>query len=454
MADALDSGSAAGDAALEAEDALGQLLFQLEPEEDSGSQTLGWYRYQAQVAARDCLAMLTEERIDFVVCEWHEDFVVAYTDGSVELVSVKHRQLDLPPWTLVELCKSGGLAHLFDRWCACECAENVRLRLATNAGLNTVPGNARWLAGMCGPDPRIAVGVREMATAVAHQFLRVRWDQPYPNIPVTPKVKKNDDIAVPPGFVEKVRRFLGVLEITSKLPSQGGIKDENIRQLLEPAVDRLGMAHVDVDATYRALIERIEQANRGDDVQIQLAAYIADPERRNYDKQLQLRIARRTLARKSILDTFVCTSGKLPVLPRGALPASGPGGHRLAQKLRRGRVSSDEAVFAEQLRSAWYATWAGLRSGLAGDEADLFSLSLAVLDVVFRCRDQAQERVVGDDFGPVMHRLMAERLTSDGLAVPLPFPVNDLHLRGLAYQLAEECRFFLSEPFELDGEAS
>lgn len=458
MADAVDSGPGARGEALEGERSIaepfGQLVFQLDPEEDSGSQTLGWYRYQAEVAARDCLAMLTEERIDFVVCEWHEDFVVAFTDGSVELVSVKHRQLDQAPWSLPELCKSGGLAHLFDRWCACECAGNVRLRLATNAGLNTSKGNAALLAKMCGPDPQVALGVGDMATTVARQILRVRWDHPYPNIPVAPKVKKIDDIQVPPGFADKVRRFLGVLEIASQLPAQRTITDANIRRLLAPAVSQLRLADIDVEATYRAVIERIERANRDEEDHFQLAAYIADPDRGRYNLQLQRRIARRTLARQTVLDQFVRTSTRLPVLPRGMLSASGPGGKQLAQKLRRGNVPSDEAAFAEQLRSAWYATWAGLRSGLAGDEADLVNLSLAVLDVVFRCRGQARERTPDAEFGALMNQMMAERLTANSLAAPSPFPLNDLHLRGLAYQLAEECRFFFSEPFELDGRAS
>ncbi|MGW2684598.1 dsDNA nuclease domain-containing protein [Streptomyces sp. NPDC001414] len=134
-------------------------IFDLAPEEDSGSDTLGRYRYQAEVAARDCLAMLTQDAIDFVVCEWHEDFVVAWTDGSVELVSVKHREGTQGPWTLAELCKSGGLTHLFDRWCACECAANVRLRLATNAALKPGKGNAGVLARMCGPEPEVTAGL-------------------------------------------------------------------------------------------------------------------------------------------------------------------------------------------------------------------------------------------------------------------------------------------------------
>lgn len=57
-------------------------------EEDSGPDTLGRYRYQAEIAAQDCLSRFEQEAIDYVVCEWHEDFVVAWAGGSMELVSV------------------------------------------------------------------------------------------------------------------------------------------------------------------------------------------------------------------------------------------------------------------------------------------------------------------------------------------------------------------------------
>ncbi|MEU2911937.1 dsDNA nuclease domain-containing protein [Streptomyces massasporeus] len=46
------------------------------PQEDSGSDTLGNYRYQAEVAAQLCVALLTQDSVESVVCEWHEDFVV------------------------------------------------------------------------------------------------------------------------------------------------------------------------------------------------------------------------------------------------------------------------------------------------------------------------------------------------------------------------------------------
>lgn len=430
-------------------------LFDLAPEEDSGSDTLGRYRYQAEVAARDCLAMLTQEAIDFVVCEWHEDFVVAWIDGSVELVSVKHRERTRGPWTLPELCKGGGLTHLFDRWCACECADNVRLRLATNAALKPGKGNAGVLARMCGPEPELASGLNIMAEDVARQMLKVRWKQPYPNVPVTPEVRKLADIQIPAGFVDKVVRFLAVLEISCKPPERESIADVNIQRLLVPAVEQLQLAHVDLEATYRGIVDRIERANRDESDRAQLAVYIADPSRSRHSTQIQQRVGRRRITREILHQQIVYTAARLPTFPRGKAPVVAPGGAKLRRKLRRGLVPADEAAFAERLRSAWYTTWSERRSGLAGDETDLLNLSTDVLEMAFECRRHARAQVPeGSEFGNKMNDLLAERLKVEALPSPPPFQLNNQHLRGLAYQLCDECLFFFSETFDADEEAS
>ena len=435
-------------------DASELTIFDLAPEEDSGSDTLGRYRYQAEVAARDCLAMLTQDAIDFVVCEWHEDFVVAWADGSVELVSVKHREGTQGPWTLAELCKSGGLTHLFDRWCACECAANVRLRLATNAALKPGRGNAGVLARMCGPEPEVTAGLIAMAEDVARQMLKVRWKHPYPNVPETP-VCKVADIQIPEGFLDKVLRFLAVLEISCKPPHRENITDVNIQRLLVPAVEQLQLAHVDLEKTYRAVVDRIERANRDESDRGQLAVYIADPSRVRHSTQMHQRIGRRRITRDIIRQEFVYSSVQLPTFPRGQAHLVAPGGTKLRRKLSRGLVPSDEAAFAERLRSAWYTTWAERRSGLAGDETDLLNLSTDVLALAFECRSHARGQVAESSaFGGRMNDLLAERLKIDALPSPPPFQLNHLHLRGLAYQLCDECLFFFSEPFDADEEAS
>ncbi|MGW6218721.1 dsDNA nuclease domain-containing protein [Streptomyces olivaceus] len=449
------AGGARASAKSEGPDGSPHAIFELAPEEDSGSDTLGRYRYQAEVAARECLAMLTEDAIDFVVCEWHEDFVVAWADGSVELVSVKHREENQGTWSLTELCKSGGLTHLFDRWCACECAANVRLRLATNAALSPIKGNAGTLARMCGPEPELTDGLSSMAETIARQMLKVRWKQPYPNVPYTPQVSKLADIQVPTGFVERVLRFLAVLEISCDPPQRVHITDVNIQRLLVPAVEQLQLAHVDLESTYRAVVDRIERANRDESDRSQLAVYIADPSRVRHSTRMQQRIGRRSITREIVRQSIAYTTVQLPTFPRGQVPLLASGGAKLGRKLRRGLVPSDEAAFAERLRSAWYTTWSERRSGLAGDETDLLNLSMDVLEMAFECRRHARAQVAeGSEFGNKMNDLLVERLKVDALPSPPPFLLSNLHLRGLAYQLCDECLFFFSESFNTDEEAS
>ncbi|MFF8837293.1 dsDNA nuclease domain-containing protein [Streptomyces sp. NPDC015130] len=423
-------------------------IFRLAPHEDSGSDTLGNYRYQAEVAAQMCVVLLTEDSVESVVCEWHEDFVVSYADGFVELVSVKHRGKRRNPWNVADLCKDGGLAHLFDRWRACDGRSNVRLRLATNAGLTTGKLGATTLKAMCGRDPQVTAGVDAMADTVARHLLRVRWKQAYATIPEVPQANLAD-IAIPAGFTDLVRLFLAALHIDDELPSRRHITDVNLQSLLIPAIARLQRDHVDVEATYRALVERIEKSNRDESDRGQLAVYIADPTRVLHSVQIQQRIARRRLTKATVLDTFVCSSSAVPTIARGQLPIVAPGGANLRKKMERGRIPADEAAHAERLRSAWYVTWSQQRSGLAGDTTDLANASFEVLDIVFACREQAEEEAPGSaPYGRRMNQLMARHLTPDALGTGLPFPVNGRHLRGLAYQLCDDCDFYFSEVFD------
>ncbi|WP_407836244.1 dsDNA nuclease domain-containing protein [Streptomyces sp. DSM 116496] len=424
-------------------------VFRVAPQEDSGSDTLGNYRYQAEVAAQICVALLTQESVESVVCEWHEDFVVSYAGGSVELVSVKHRGKRRNPWNVADLCKDGGLAHLFDRWRACDGLSNVRLRLATNAGLTTGKGGATTLKAMCGPDPRITSGVDDMASAVAQYLLKVRWKQPYATIPEVPQVSRLADIAIPDGFTDLVKVFFAALHIDDELPSRRHITDVNLQSLLIPAIATLQREHVDVEATYRALIERIEQSNRDESDRGQLAVYIADPTRVLHSVQIQQRIARRRLTKATVLDTFVSSRSIVPTFARGQLPIVAPGGGNLRKKMARGRIPADEAAHAERLRSAWYVAWSQNRSGLAGDTTELANVSYEVLDTVFACREQAEEETSdGSAYGRRMNQLMTRLLTPDLPGAGLPFPVNGRHLRGLAYQLCDDCDFYFSDVFD------
>ncbi|MFD6888237.1 hypothetical protein [Streptomyces sp. NPDC059957] len=133
-----------------------------------------------------------------------------------------------------------------------------------------------------------------MAGAVAQYLLKVRWKQPYATIPEVPQVAKLADIAIPDGFTDLVKLFFAALQIDDELPSRRHITDVNLQSLLIPAIATLQRDHVDVEATYRALIERIWQSNRDESDRGQLAVYIADPTRVLHSVQIQQRIARRS----------------------------------------------------------------------------------------------------------------------------------------------------------------
>ncbi|MFD5513628.1 DUF4297 domain-containing protein, partial [Streptomyces sp. NPDC127051] len=295
------------------------------------------------------------------------------------------------------------------------------------------------------------VSVRKLrgTSAVAQYLLKVRWKQPYATIPEVPQVSRLADIAIPDGFTDLVELFFAALHIDDELPSRRHITDVNLQSLLIPAIATLQRDHVDVEATYRALIERIEQSNRDESDRGQLAVYIADPTRVLHSVQIQQRIARRRLTKATVLDTFVSSRSIVPTFARGQLPIVAPGGGNLRKKMARGRIPADEAAHAERLRSAWYVAWSQHRSGLAGDTTELANASYEVLDTVFACREQAEEQAPdGAPYGRRMNQLMTRLLTPDLLGAGLPLPVNGRHLRGLAYQLCDDCDFYFSDVFD------
>ncbi|MGY5309372.1 hypothetical protein [Nocardia gipuzkoensis] len=112
--------------------------------DDAGANTADLYEWQAAMAAADGLALyrdaLDERGVldptcdDYILCEWHEDWVIG-SGNLMELVSGKHRSADVGAYTTVtKLADDGGLAHLFNRWFAL--GQKHMCRLVTTGGLN------------------------------------------------------------------------------------------------------------------------------------------------------------------------------------------------------------------------------------------------------------------------------------------------------------------------------
>ena len=60
--------------------------------------------------------LLPGDRVAAVVIEWTSDYVVLARDGRIELVSVKHREEDQPPWNFAALVKEHVFRDLHGIW--------------------------------------------------------------------------------------------------------------------------------------------------------------------------------------------------------------------------------------------------------------------------------------------------------------------------------------------------
>ena len=207
--------------------------------DDAGSNTDDLYEWQAAMAAADGLSLffdaLTDDGVlnpecdDFVLCEWHEDWVVFGQNGT-ELVSGKHRSADTGRYTTVnELANKGGVAHLFNRWFAL--GQKPMCRLVTTGGLKA--GEARKLKDFANrlqkdraegralvPAEDELVVVKQLRKAVEtyDEATAERWKRTETHLGVPEEEQ-----------VREVVGFLASLRIMTVEVSQGVVEDPRIR---------------------------------------------------------------------------------------------------------------------------------------------------------------------------------------------------------------------------------
>jgi len=80
------------------------------PPDDTGTDTLKRFRYQAQIALPFCLACARKEKVRSIIMEHFEDIVVEY-DDYWHFIQVKTRNADRGPWKLADAID--GLKSLY-----------------------------------------------------------------------------------------------------------------------------------------------------------------------------------------------------------------------------------------------------------------------------------------------------------------------------------------------------
>ncbi|TXC98901.1 DUF4297 domain-containing protein [Streptomyces sp. ISID311] len=387
-----------------------------EPEEDSGSDTADRYEYQYQVAARHCFEFDSGE-LQWVLCEWHTDYILSLKDGRYVLVSVKHREPNQGLWTINRLCDDGGLKTLCTRWR--ECRTPYQTRLATNGALDR---DAKRLSKACARS--------ELSTLreFARDFYAKLGCQ-----------SSNDAL-----------EFLLCLRIESELPSRRYIRAENIEAHARPLLARSKDRRLESSNVYDAVVDVVRQAARAVDNKRPRAWTIS-----RFDSLDSNALLEENIKKRMIDGARVAASIEL-------LPRSGPAllqidsdpdvtvESRLSKKLRRGGIGETGIQSARRMRRSW-ATFEAQYSSPLPHEGDLVDdLKTRVLHEAAMA--ETETFTDSSPYGRKMLAVLHNKLTPDGIGAAPEIPLDRLHLLGLAYQLTDECKVWWSPEFDVDSD--
>lgn len=411
------------------------------PAEDAGPETQVRYRFQYQVAAAHCLSLAQAGGVR-IVCEWHADFLMETDGGAWEIVSVKH--LDEGSWTFATLFDEGGLARLFDTWNGL--GRTARARLCTNAGFSTSksPISARSLEKLCGDAIQLDLPVSDdrICSAVAWGIIKAATKGKYANIPAAgiPATKKwvSGD-GLPAGMLEAVKAFLAVLRIQN-FPHKSYIRDYVIRSYVEPVLKSMERDTRTGPDCYENLLHAVYNASSDNDHQpLEPLRHLVEPDALSLPNKIDERVRRRTITPAAVRECLLAARVETPsVLPASRRPPQAPGGQKLDAKLLDAGVGDDDRKYAQRMRNLWHDSWQRLSTGFPQDLELEYELEEEVLHVV---RSLRLELTGTPHFGSRLIAALHERLQVKGLRDEPTLALHDAHLRGLAYELSDQCLF-------------
>lgn len=391
------------------------------PRDDVGSETLGRFRYQAELAARFAIAMLAGEPIDRIFCELHEDYVVVFSDGrSPCLVSVKHLEPSQPRWTLQALCQDGGVAHLYSRWVATGRVASCLLQ--TNSGLRGGAGNAAELAEACrrGDADELRDWSRTLAPLV--------------------DAESEEDCA----------GFLPTLRVEDRLPDRNHLRAANLVEHAPRCLAALARDHSASEQTYDAIVSAIERASRNE-LESGATLAMSDPERLEIAGELRSLLESKTVTAAGLKAVL---AGQVPIRGPsiGVLADSGPSSaFRLTAKLREGGVGPTGVRNARSLRLNWIGHCNRWRPGLPQVTDPFDDVASKVLTAAHEAENAA--RVDGKRYAAAMEAELAERLRRGTISIPGDPTSDGRLLLGCAYELTNDCHIYWSDEFEIEEPA-
>ncbi|WP_433458325.1 hypothetical protein [Micromonospora sp. CA-248212] len=433
----------------ERQEALPLVLELPDAPEDDGAEAQANFRFQCEVIARWSYGLFEPDGPIAVVCEHHEDFMVLFADGQVDLASVKHRSRNRGTWSVADLCDDGGLTHLFDRWVAVAASGRpIRALHLTNAGLTNGPGQSAELAGICEATQPDAALLLAWSKKLARQFLMVSQRKRTSAMPTGQPPARPEHLLDTDPLVQLVARFIPMLTFVP-VSHRDDIAASTIIEVALPLCRAKGWDTHDGQHIHDAVMTIVEKTvrtfgKRRLDLARQVVGMAVWPNGMERDE----RLAARLLDAKA-LDTAIIYGGDVPLFPPQDAPLPAPGGSQLRRKMADGQLSASAVHLAERLRSAWYSTHRSRLPDLPGDAGVLAQIEAEVLELVLDAQDAALAAGT-TPYGRTFFRQLRDTVRVSSFRQRPPLRINDQHALGVSFELSDQCIFDFLPPTSSD----
>lgn len=434
-----------------------KVLLELPPSDDSGAQTADRYDWQAAMATADALALQFQcidgvySEVDSskiqIICEFHEDWIIQI-DQQVELVSAKHRDLQIGAWRSAgDLVDKGGLGHLFSRWTNAQQLPNARL--VTNAAVAS--GEAESIAkchkllGVHSSTSRLSVDDATDCSQAIDTFCRsvMMLAKGLPSEWVAPDGVRKNDLNVPNTLIEAGFRFLRILRIDQKRPNRADIAHSAPSLYAEPLAMKMGLNLGATRAIWETVLSliRVKMRARGEGERgglpivggVKGGSFSEElKDQRGYNLK-DIQIAVETCARHP-------KAFELSSFPRRLT--------RLSTKMAMGRCADTSIERAEKLRLDYVRYRRERKNAAPGNVNETRKIDNALHRIADEETQMVRSYAEGwgaDLWNGLSARFSPDQQLSNGIEIE-----GDLALGGVC-QLTQDCQVWFSDGFDVDG---
>ncbi|WP_194166319.1 dsDNA nuclease domain-containing protein [Mycolicibacterium sp. P9-22] len=421
------------------------------PPDDAGAATADRYDWQALIAAVDFIATVADAssgQLDqscgiYVICEHHEDFILC-VDDTIQLVSVKHRDLSQGNWTFAKIFKAGGIAHLFDRWAAL--SEAAQARLVTNADLGTgdeakLRAFAHYLRS-CPVGP-LSSKQHDLLAATSTRILKVLAE--------TKETAHWSDDGTSPNakLLGAVRRFLGMLTFDCARPHRHILASAAPSMYVTPFLQAIGRPPTTALALWEALgsLFRRRMRGRGEHTTEALAAVARKiHEQSANDDELASQVRERTITVQDLSELLEVAhlTGLTPVARGYSLAPT-----QLATKIINAGCQETTAHAAEAVAARWREREHHILASEVDAVTKLEKLKSRALVLASSVQEECAAENTSATYGPAMWRQLRLTLVPDAFP-DSQFAMDEELALGLVCDLASQCQVWFSEAFDID----